>query len=109
VDHFVLRDVLATSNFFEQLRSFLAATVIEQHRDRRAKSFLRGVSVNAAGAAIPTHDHAVGCDTNNRVARNVDDTLQTREFMSNAGELFACPSPAGKNQETKKCLSNKKN
>jgi hypothetical protein len=83
--------------------------VIEQHRDRRAESFFRGVSINRARATIPTHDHAVGRDTDNRVARNIDDALETREFVSNTGELFARPSRTGPNHETEEYLSNKKN
>ncbi len=50
--------------------------VIEEHRDRRAQSFFGRVAVDAASAAVPTHNHAFGGYADDGVARDVDDALQ---------------------------------
>ena len=89
----MLRDVFAACDFLEKQSCFLSAAMIEEHRERRAESFLRRVAVDATGAAVPTHDHAFGRDADDRVARNVDDALQAREFLANAGELFVSAFP----------------
>ena len=67
--------------------------MIEEHRDGRAESFPGGVAVDAAGAAVPAHDHAFRRDADDRVARNIDDALQAREFLPHAGELFLSSFP----------------
>jgi hypothetical protein len=85
VDQFVLRNVFTTSDLCEKQRGFLAATMIEKHRDGRAESFFRGVAVDNPGAAVPAHDYAVGRDADDGVARHVHDALQGREFELYSG------------------------
>src|SRR6185436_10216720 len=97
MDHLVLRNVFATRDFVEQRSGFESAAVIEEHRDRRAKCFLRGVAVNSAGATVPTHDDAFSGHADYSVARNIDDSLQAGEFELNAAELLMTAPPGQPN------------
>ena len=74
--------------------------MIEQHRDLRSEGFLGGVSINTASAAVPTHDHAIGCNPDDCVARNIDDALQAREFVFDARELFVSTLPGSPDYRT---------
>ena len=82
--------------------------MIEEHRNGRAESFPGGVAIDAAGAAVPAHDHAFGRDADNRVARNIDDALQAREFLLHAGELFLSTFPTLPDERADNYLADEK-
>src|SRR5262245_39955277 len=103
----MLRDILTASDLFEQERCFLAASMIEEHRDGRTQRFFRGVTVNTSRASIPTHDHAFSGDADDCVAGNVDNALQAGEFVADTRELFLVALPTSPNQQAGGYLKDK--